>query len=144
MLMPDVNVLVYAYRPEATQHVTALRWLDALANGDVPFALSMAVATGFVRIVTSRSIFDRPSPLPEAFDFVDELMASDVCRPISAGAEHWRIFSRLCTSIRATGKHVADAAHAATAIEHGCTLASVDGDFARFEKGGLRWLPLDW
>jgi predicted nucleic acid-binding protein len=51
-----------------------------------------------------------------------------------------------CTSLAcaadATGKLVADAQHAAVAIENGCTLASRDGDFARFEGAGLRWTHL--
>ncbi len=145
MLMPDVNVLVYAHRVDAEQHDAALSWLDAVANGDAPFALSAAVATGFVRVVTNKTIFPaRPSTVAEAIDFVDELHSADGCRWVSAGPEHWRVFSRLCAEARATGKHVADAVHAATAIEHGCTLASVDGDFARFQKLGLQWLSLDW
>lgn len=144
MLMPDVNVLVYAHRRDTEQHRPAYEWLEALANGDAPFALSTAVATGFFRVVTNRSVFESPSSTGEALDFVDELLASQNCRWVSAGPEHWRIFSRLCATTRATGKHAADAAHAATAIEHGCTLASVDGDFARFEKAGLRRLRLDW
>jgi predicted nucleic acid-binding protein len=34
---------------------------------------------------------------------------------------------------------VADAQHAAIAVEHGCVLVSRDGDFAAFEPHGLRW-----
>ena len=48
-----------------------------------------------------------------------------------------RLFERLCRESRATGKLVADAQHAAVAVEHGCTLVSTDADFSRFP--GLRW-----
>jgi uncharacterized protein len=74
----------------------------------------------------------------------DELLAAKSCRWVAHGPEHWKIFSRLCSSTRVTGKLAADAVHAATAIEHGCTLASVDRDFAKFEKAGLRRVMLDW
>ncbi len=37
----------------------------------------------------------------------------------------------------ATGKLLADAQHAAVAIEHGCTLVTCDSDFSRFPR--LRW-----
>ena len=47
------------------------------------------------------------------------------------------VFERLCRDAEATGKLVADAQHAAIAIEHGCTLVSTDSDFDRFP--GLRW-----
>lgn len=47
------------------------------------------------------------------------------------------IFEKLCREARATGKMVADAQHAAIAVEHGCTMVSTDSDFNRF--AGLRW-----
>lgn len=145
MLMPDVNILVYAYRVESEQHPAASAWLDALANGDAPFALSTGVATGFVRVVTGTSVFaSKPSPMAAALEFVDELFAAESCRWVSPAAEHWRLFSRLCTATRSKGKTAADAVHAAVAIENGCTLASCDRDFERFAEHGLRWLHLDW
>ena len=38
MLMPDVNLLVYAHRVEALEHDQARGWLEALASGRRPFA----------------------------------------------------------------------------------------------------------
>ena len=49
----------------------------------------------------------------------------------------WEIFARLYSIARARGKLVADAYHAALAIEHGCEFVTTDGDFARY--AGLRW-----
>lgn len=143
MLMPDVNVLVYAHRADTSQHRSALNWIDGLARVDGPFALSALTATGFVRVVTGRTVFaSDPSPLSEAMEFVDELMAAENCRWVSPGPEHWKIFSRLCLATRSTGKNAADAQHAAIALEHGCTLASADLDFKRFATEGLRWSHL--
>ncbi len=53
MLMPDVNVIVYAHRADETVHEAYKRWLTDLVNGRQPFALSVLVAVGFVRIVTN-------------------------------------------------------------------------------------------
>lgn len=143
MLMPDVNVLVYAHRADTAQHLKALKWVDALARVDEPFGLSALVATGFVRVVTGKTVFGSdPTPLSEAVDFVDELMAAENCRWIAPGPEHWKIFSRLCLATRSTGKNAADAQHAAIALENGCTLATADGDFKRFAAEGLRWSHL--
>lgn len=54
-----------------------------------------------------------------------------------AGLEHWRIFRTLLSETNAAGKLVADAYHAALAIEQGCEWLSADADFGRFR--GLRW-----
>ena len=51
---------------------------------------------------------------------------------------HAEILGRLLTLPGVHGNLVPDAHLAALAIEHGLTLCSTDGDFARFP--GLRWI----
>jgi uncharacterized protein len=137
MLMPDVNVLVYAHRADTGDHVEHAEWLSRLAAGDEPFALSELVLHGFVRVVTNPKIFIRPSTLDEALAFVDELRRRPTCHLFRPGARHWDIFVNLCRRARASAGLVADAYHAAVAIEHGCEWVTNNTDFARFP--GLRW-----
>ena len=82
-------------------------------------------------------IFVRPSTLDEALAFVDELRRRPACHLFRPGPRHWDIFVSLCRRAGATGGLVADAYHAAVAIEHGCEWVTNDTDFARFP--GLRW-----
>lgn len=58
MLLPDVNILVFAYREDATpDHLRLKAWLEGLANSDEAFALSKFILSSFIRIVTqSRGI----------------------------------------------------------------------------------------
>ena len=138
MLLPDVNVLVYAHVEESTlDHPDYASWLTRLATGPEPFALSVLVLAGFVRVVTNPRIFDPPSTLDRSFAFVSSLAGRPTARIVGPGPDHIDIFERLCRESRATGKLVADAQHAAVAIEHGCTLVSTDSDFGRFP--GVRW-----
>jgi len=138
MLMPDVNVLIYAHRADAhPEHDAFARWLIDLATGSEPFALSGLVLSGVVRIVTNPRVFKRPSTLDEVFAFTGELLRRPGVRLVSPGQRHWAIFEKLCRDSGASGKLVADAYHAALAIEHGCTWVTTDGDFARFPD--LRW-----
>lgn len=138
MLLPDVNVLVYAHREDSTaDHPAYAAWLTALATGSEPFALSVLALAGVVRIVTNPRIFGRPSTLDEAFAFVDELVARPTARVVGPGPRHLEIFRRLCTASGATAKLVADAQHAAVAVEHGCTMVTTDADFDRLP--GIRW-----
>ena len=137
MRVADVNVLIYAHRAESPDHEEYARWLTELAEGDEPFASSEIAASGFVRIVTSPRMVETPTPLATALAFVDELHTRPNCVRLRPGPGHWAIFARLCEAVKARGKLVADAYHAALAIEHGCELATTDADFARFP--GLRW-----
>lgn len=138
MKLCDVNVLVYAHRPDVTEeHHLYAELVIGLANGQEAFGLSEAVLSGFVRIVTNRKAFREPTPIAEALNFCDHLRSRPQCCVIRPGPRNWSIFSGLCTEIPATGKLVADAWHAALAIEYDCTWLSTDNDFARFKT--LRW-----
>jgi toxin-antitoxin system PIN domain toxin len=137
VLLPDVNVLVYAHRGESPEHPEYAKWLRSVAEGDEPYGLSDLACSGFVRIVTNPKIWDDPTPVDEALAFVRELRDRDNARALTHGPESWDIFQRLCVGARARGKLVADAYHAALAIEHGCEFITADADFSRF--AGLRW-----
>ena len=138
MLLPDVNVLLYAHFEDiVAEHSEYAHWLTQLATGPEPFALSVLVLSGFVRIATNSRIFDPPATLATAFDFVSSLVDRPTARIVGPGPDHLSILERLCREANATGKLVADAQHAAIAVEHGCTMVSTDSDFDRFR--GLRW-----
>ncbi len=138
MLLPDVNVLIYAHFEDVVmEHPDYVRWLKHLATGPEPFALSVLVLSGFIRIATNARIFDPPASLATALDFVSSLAERPTARIVGPGPDHWPIFEKLCREANATGKLVADAQHAAIAVEHGCTMVTTDSDFARF--AGLRW-----
>ncbi|MGH3919087.1 MAG: type II toxin-antitoxin system VapC family toxin [Pseudonocardiaceae bacterium] len=137
MLLPDVNVLVYAFRPDAADHQQYRAWLDGTVNGDSSYACSDLVLSSFVRVVTHPRIFREPSRLAETLTFARAVRNQPVCRPVSPGGQHWSIFTRLCQQAGAKGNLVPDAFLAALAIESGCEWVTTDRDFARFP--GLRW-----
>ena len=137
MILPDVNVLVYAHRQDTPDHQGWLGWLESEVNSDSAFGLSDLVVSGFIRIVTHPKVFKSPSTLDQAMTFASELRERPNCIPIAPGRNHWRIFRRLCESVGARGNLVPDAYLAAMAIEHGCEWITADHDFSRF--AGLRW-----
>ena len=137
MLLPDVNVLVYAYREDAPGHLRYRRWLQAVVNSDEPYGLSDLVCSGFLRVVTHPAVFRPPSSLAEALTFIERVRAQPNCVVIAPGARHWQIFAGLCQSSGVRGNLVPDAYHAALAIESGSEWITTDGDYGRF--AGLRW-----
>lgn len=136
------HVLVYAHREDETLHLPYARWLKSLVDGREPFSLSVLVAVGFVRIVTSARVYTDPTPIAVALAAIEHLAAHPRCRIAIPGSSHLGDVFRLCRAASATGKLVADAQHAALAISEGCTWVSRDRDFAAFEAHGLRWKHL--
>ena len=137
VLLPDVNVLIYAHRLESPEHERYAEWLRALATRPEPFGLSALGATGFIRIVTHAKIWDEPTTLDDATAFIENLRSRSNARFLTHGPASWDIFIKLARAAKARGKLIADAYHAALAIEHGCEFVTADADFARL--AGLRF-----
>ncbi len=142
MVLPDVNVLIYAHRPDAERHEAFRSWVESLIASGEPYALSDLVLSGVVRIITNPRAFPDPTPVEKALRFVADVRDPPQRVPAVPGPRHWQIFTDLCRQSGARGNLVADAYHAALAIESGCEWITTDRDYARFP--GLRWRhPLD-
>jgi hypothetical protein len=137
VILPDVTVLLYAFRRDSDRHEEYHAWLEGVVNGDAAYGVSPKVLAALVRISTHRHIYRHPSTTAEALAFCDALMHPEHCRLVVPGPTHWQIFSELCRRARATGNLVQDAWFAALAIESGCEWMTTDRDYARFP--GLRW-----
>ena len=137
MVLPDVNVLVAAYRSDSPEHERCRSWLRSIVNSDHAFGVSELVLSGFLRIVTNPRAFRQPSSLSDALEFVNTIRSVPHCVDLRPKERHWRIFAQLCELAEARGNLVSDAYHAALAIESGSEWISLDGDFARFP--GLKW-----
>jgi toxin-antitoxin system PIN domain toxin len=137
MILPDVNVLLYAYRTDAVDHPAYRRWLTEQVNGPSAYGIAPQVLGAVVRISTHPRIYARPNRVEDALEFARALLEQPNCTVIVPGPRHWPIFADLCRTAGATGNLVQDAWLAALAIESGCEWITTDRDYARFP--GLRW-----
>jgi uncharacterized protein len=137
MILPDVNVLIYAFRPDVPQHSICRPWLNAVIDGDERFGISPVALSALVRISTTARFYPSRSPLRDALGFCDDLISQPHCQIVEPGDRHWEIFKRLCIDTETRGPRVTDAWYAALAIEWGCEWITFDRDFARFP--GLKW-----
>jgi toxin-antitoxin system PIN domain toxin len=137
MILPDVNVLIEAFRPDTRQHTECSSWLESVVNGETPYGMSPQVLSSVVRILTNKRIYKPPDPLEKVLAFAETLLEQQHCQIIQPGPRHWRIFCELCRKTNARGDLVPDAWFAALAIESGCEWITLDRDFRRFD--GLRW-----
>jgi hypothetical protein len=136
-MLPDVNILVHAFRSDSANHMICRSWLDGLVNGDANYGMAPQCLSSFIRIATHPKIFAMPSSPDEVIGFCDILLSPDNCVAIQPGERHWEIFKRLCKEADARGNLVPDAWFAALAIESGCEWITLDRDYARFP--GLKW-----
>lgn len=137
MILPDVNVLIYAFRADDAHHDECKAWLHGIIAGDAHFGISPLAMSAVVRVTTNPRSFREPSTLEDAFGYCDDILSQPHCEIVEPGPRHWSIFNRLCIETNTRGARVTDAWFAALAIEHGCTWITYDRDYARFP--GLDW-----
>jgi toxin-antitoxin system PIN domain toxin len=137
MILPDVNVLIYAFRQDVPEYAICRPWLQRVINGDEAFGISRLALSAVVRVTTSPRFYNSPNTLKDAFGYCEDLLQQPHCQIVEPGERHWDIFQRLCTSTDTRGPRVTDAWFAALAIEWGCEWITLDRDYARFP--GLKW-----
>lgn len=137
MILPDVNVLIAAFRPEHEFHATCRPWLERTLASHAAYGMSELALSSFVRIVTNPRAMREPDTVGDALTFAEAVMRPSHAVRLSPGARHWQIFTELCRLGHLRGAVISDAYFAALAIEHGCEWITLDGDYARF--AGLKW-----
>lgn len=131
MILPDVNMLLYAYDENSNFHQAAKKWLEkALLEDEVFF--SWHTITAFLRIATNPRILNRPASLTEAVSIVTSWLALENTHLVYLEKKNWPLFSKVLLDAQANGNLVMDAHLAAMAASCGATLASTDRDFTRF------------
>ena len=101
MVLPDVNVLLYAVRPDYPRHDRCRGWLEATVNSPEPFGMSLQALASVIRILTNARIFREPIPPEQAIQFCEGLLASPNCRLIQPEMRRWDIFAGLCRRAKA-------------------------------------------
>ena len=138
MILIDTNLLVYAHIESAIPHKAARTWLDEQLSVAPRVGLPWGSLLGFLRVTTNPRVFARPVPMAVAWKQVLNWLAADPVWVPQPTERHADVLGELLALPSVRGNLVPDAHLAALAIEHGLTLCSTDGDFARFP--GLRFL----
>lgn len=137
MILIDANLLVYARVSTVAQHEAAHAWLDEQLNGSVRVGLAWPSLLAFVRLVSNPRVFQHPETVASAWGQVEEWLEREPVWIPQPTEGHRNALANLLRGTADRPNLVPDAHLAALALEHGLTLCSTDGDFARF--AGLRW-----
>jgi predicted nucleic acid-binding protein len=70
VILPDVNLLVYAVDASSPQHAPARRWWDETLSSTTAVGLCWPSLLGFLRLVTNPRVFASPMAIAEATDYV--------------------------------------------------------------------------
>ncbi len=138
MILPDVNLLLYAYDSSSPFHAKAKRWWQDCLTGEEVVLLPEVVLFGFVRVGTNARAFQQPLTAAEASFHVRSWLRQPVVRLPEAMPDHCERVLALLEELGTAGNLVTDAQIAAVAMSHGAVLHTADADFMRFP--GLRWL----
>jgi uncharacterized protein len=137
VIIPDVNLLIYAYNEAASHHVPARAWWEGVMSRERPVGLPWAVVFGFIRLVTHSAVLLQPLRPKDAMAIVGTWLTREHTRTLEPGPRHLEIVSQLFEHTGVASNLTTDTHLAAIAIEHQAEVHSNDADFSRFP--GLRW-----
>jgi toxin-antitoxin system PIN domain toxin len=132
MIVPDTNLLLYAYNPDDRHHPAAKRWLEGILSSSEMIGFPVVVIHSFLRILTHPVIAGRLILLDDAAAIVDEWLSLPQVRILYPAERHWELLKSLAIEGNAPANLIPDAVIAAIALEHGGTVHTHDHGFARF------------
>lgn len=137
MILPDLNLLLYAYNSHVPQHGAALRWWESAMNGTELIGLPNEVCLGFIRVATHPRLGPAAVPLDTARRVVETWLDLPHVRVLTPPVGHFAKVIDLVAQAMGAGTLISDAVLASYAIENRAVLHTNDADFSRFP--GLNW-----
>lgn len=133
MIAVDANILVYAHRLDSSFHGLADRAVRELAQGPASWALPWPCLHEFFSVVTSRKLYQAPTPAEVALNQIAFWLESPTVRVLSESPSHLRMLTDLARSANIAGLQIHDAKVAAICLSHGVReLLTMDRDFSRY------------
>jgi toxin-antitoxin system PIN domain toxin len=99
MLIPDVNLLVYAYDADAPHHALAREWWEGALSGERAVGLPWLVTLGFIRIMTHRRVLRKPMEAKDCVKAVRSWLDQPRVQILTPGEQHGNILFALLTTL---------------------------------------------
>lgn len=138
MIIPDVNLLLYAEIDANPYHAAARRWWEDLLNGDRQVGLAAPCIFGFIRIGTNRRVFKDPLSIEDAIARVQRWLERPHVTALAPGSRHIELAFGMLHRLGTGADLTTGVQIAAHALEMNGEVHSNDGDFGRFED--VRWV----
>ena len=134
MIIPDTNLLIYAYNAADPDHARAARWWRGLLGGRRDVGVPVVVILAFVRLTTSPRFLVQPLALETCLGLIESWFVRDHVRLLPPSGEHLPLLLRCLREAGAEGNLSTDAHLAALALEYNAELHTADTDFKRFAE----------
>ena len=133
MIIPDANLLLYAYDNSCHYHESAKQWLEKALSGKELIGFTYPVLFAFLRIATSRKVYQNPMSVSEAMDHISLWTNRGNTTLIEPHPAYLEDTGRLLIAAGSAGGNlVTDAQIAALAIAFKGVVHTSDRDFLRF------------
>jgi toxin-antitoxin system PIN domain toxin len=132
MIVPDANLLVYAYDLRSPFHRASRRWWEDALSGAEPVGIPWIVLIGFVRLITHPTLLENPLTVQESHAVVRQWFECEHVQLLVPREATLARFFSLLGQAGLGGSLVGDALIAAHAEDFGATVYSNDRDFDRF------------
>lgn len=132
MIVPDANLLLYAYDESFPGHAAARAWWERVMNGTEPVGLPTVVVLAFVRLATHPTVAANPRSVPEVQLIVDSWLKAPHVRILPTSDSLVGRFFDLLRAAGSGGNLSTDALIAAHAQDAGAKVFTNDRDFSRF------------
>ncbi|MCC5807020.1 MAG: PIN domain-containing protein [Opitutales bacterium] len=142
MIVPDANLLIYAYDERSAYHRKAKAWWASTLADGVPVGIPWVVILAFTRLTTHPQICENPLSVSEARGIVLGWLEYPHVRVLQLSERAPERFFDLLEEAGSGGNLATDAVIALHAMEHSAKVFSNDRDFDRF-SGVRRVNPLD-
>jgi hypothetical protein len=137
VILPDANLLLYAYDTSSPFHQTsATWWSNTLDCGEI-VGICSPVLFAFVRISTSPRAFSRPFTIVEAADRVTEWLQQATVEFLELQPIDVQRALDLLREAGTGGNLTTDAQVASLAARLSAIVHTADSDYARFQN--VRW-----
>ncbi|RCW41053.1 hypothetical protein DFQ14_109130 [Halopolyspora algeriensis] len=138
MIIPDVNLLLYAVISGFPHHDRARAWWERTVNSPTRIGLTQPAVFGFLRIATNARILQSPLAITDATGYVNDWLAQPNIDLLTPGPNHLQTALDLLEKAGTAGNLTTDAQLAAYALENNGEMHSNDTDFARFPD--ITWI----
>jgi toxin-antitoxin system PIN domain toxin len=138
VIVPDVNLLLYAEIDAFPQHPRARRWFEGVMNGERQVGIAPACLFGFLRLATNRRVLTDPLTVEDAIGRVQRWLERPHVVLLVPGTRHLETAFRLLRALGTGANLTTDVQVAAYAVEYNGEVFSNDADFGRFE--GVPWV----
>lgn len=132
MIIPDANLLIYAYDEKSPHHQKANEWWLKVLSASKPVGIPWVVILAFTRLMTHPQICENPLSVAQVRGIVINWLDYPQVRVLSFSEGSINRFYDLLEEAGSGGNLSTNAMIALHAFEHSGVIFSNDRDFDRF------------